>query len=649
MDKQAILNHARFYLSKGFSVIPVKLKDKRPALPSWLEYQNRLPTDKELVEWFGNGTEKNIGIVTGKISGIVAVDLDSNRAVEFAKANNFPLSPLSKTGKGYHIVYQYKDGVRNFQKRDDLPDIDLRGEGGYVVVESSIHPSGHQYRWVKGKGLDDIPIAELPEIILVRTPQDKTPLKELYGGVDAGERNDSLARLVGSWVNDGLSFEECLENAFLWNSKNSPPLSEKEVVRTIKSIFERHHREQSNSPDIYSAGLMDYSELEPITFLKRGSDLQMLECNIEWCIEGLLPKQSITLLHGRGGIGKTWLSLVLADAICRGNEFMGLSTQKMPVIFVDFENSLPVLVDRVRKIGIEDVFFWHSTNEIIRPIMLDDKGWKLYKKLPAGSLLIFDTLRASQRQDENDSQNMAFVMSRLKELRNEGFTILLLHHTVKSNDRKYKGSTAIFDLADHILSLHKVKKTNLDSEIDDDEEDSDCLYRFGTKDKTRYEPFHIFMAFDKDRGFLKASDPDDETLQAIHEILEEKGTLNTNQIFEAVKGELDIKSKGKTLRLLKKGEGKFWTSHKTGRAVVYESVQKSSIYIADHRTDKLEQSKSEKTDSLIGSKEPLENTVESNSPDISQTNRTDDRCSYCMLTPSQRTLCEVKRPCPKII
>lgn len=241
-DKQVILDYARFYLSKGFSIIPIKLKDKRPALPSWLEYQNRLPTDKELIEWFGNGTEKNIGIVTGKISGIVAVDLDSKRAVEFAKANNFPLSPLSKTGKGYHIVYQYKDGIRNFQKRDDLPDIDLRGDGGYIVVEPSIHPSGHQYRWVKGKGLDDIPLAELPEIILVRTSQDKTPLKELYGGVDAGERNNSLARLVGSWVNDKLSLEDCLENAYLWNSKNLSPLPEKEVKRTVKSIFERHHR-----------------------------------------------------------------------------------------------------------------------------------------------------------------------------------------------------------------------------------------------------------------------------------------------------------------------------------------------------------------------------------------------------------------------
>jgi putative DNA primase/helicase len=51
-----------------------------------------------------------------------------------------------------------------------------------------------------------------------------------------------LARLAGSWVNDGLSFEECLENAHIWNSKNTPPLEPKEVERTVKSIYEKHFK-----------------------------------------------------------------------------------------------------------------------------------------------------------------------------------------------------------------------------------------------------------------------------------------------------------------------------------------------------------------------------------------------------------------------
>lgn len=319
-------------------------------------------------------------------------------------------------------------------------------------------------------------------------------------------------------------------------------------------------------------GQADSSISEPFSYLKKGSDLQVLECSIEWIVDRLIPKQSIILLHGRGGIGKTWLSLNLGDSVSKGTPFMGLATQKLPVVFVDFENSLPVLVERVRKIGIEDVLFWHNSEEVLKPPRLDRKDWELYKALPPGSLLIFDTLRASQGKDENDSRDMAFIISRLKELRDMGFTILLLHHTPKSNDKIYKGSTAILDLTDHVLSLHKVKKTNIESEIDEDEDDTNFFYRLGTKDKTRYEPFHIFIAFDPNKGFIKAEDPDEEVLQVIHEILQEKGTLNQSQVFDVVKEELDIKRKEKLISLLRKGEGKYWASHKEKRAVYYEPL-----------------------------------------------------------------------------
>jgi len=363
-------------------------------------------------------------------------------------------------------------------------------------------------------------------------------------------------------------------------------------------------------------GQTDTSKIEPFSYLKKGSELQLLECHIEWVVDRLIPKQSITLLHGRGGIGKTWLSLIIADSISKGIPFMSLDVQRMPVVFVDFENSLPVLVDRVKKISIEDVLFWHNSNEILRPPKIDMKDWIRYKALPSGSLLVYDTLRASQGQDENDSQKMAFVMSRLKELRDMGFTILLLHHSPKGNDRTYKGSTAIIDLADHVLSLHKVRKANpAGDEVDDMEDDYNCYYRLGTKDKTRYEPFHIFMNFDKEKGFIKASDPDDEDLQAIHSILEEKKALNQKQIFDILKEELDIKSKGKVINLLRKGESKYWTSHKVKNAVFYE---------------------------IIGS-------VQVSSPISGQSGQfSEDPCLRCILTEGQRALCEVKKPCPKL-
>ncbi|MEW6215599.1 MAG: bifunctional DNA primase/polymerase, partial [Nitrospirota bacterium] len=66
------LEWAKWYVSKGFSVIPIKHKGKEPAIFSWKGYQDKLPTNEELVEWFGNNSKNNIAIVTGKISNIVA-------------------------------------------------------------------------------------------------------------------------------------------------------------------------------------------------------------------------------------------------------------------------------------------------------------------------------------------------------------------------------------------------------------------------------------------------------------------------------------------------------------------------------------------------------------------------------------------------
>jgi hypothetical protein len=166
---------------------------------------------------------------------------------------------------------------------------------------------------------------------------------------------------------------------------------------------------------------------------------------------------------------------------------------------------------------------------------------------------------------------MAEVMTRLKELRDVGFTILLLHHTPKSNDQTYKGSTAILDLADHILSLHKVRKGSL--EETDDEETENVYYRFGTKGKTRYEPFHIFLEFQKEHGFVIAPDPDTVDMEEIYDLLkEEKEPLKQSEVFDLAKSKLGITSKGKLIRLLNKGVGEFWETRRDvgrGRAVRY--------------------------------------------------------------------------------
>jgi hypothetical protein len=137
---------------RGLSVIPVPRPragaekgtpgdGKVPAI-RWREYQERLATETELANWFG-GEPMNLAIVTGAISDVVVIDCDSPAAMAWAK-RRLPYTPWqTKTIKGYHLFYRHP-GVRitnrsHIETQDGKLSIDVRGDGGFVVVAPSHH------------------------------------------------------------------------------------------------------------------------------------------------------------------------------------------------------------------------------------------------------------------------------------------------------------------------------------------------------------------------------------------------------------------------------------------------------------------------------------------------------------------------------
>ena len=70
-----LAEHALAYLAKGYSVIPLRVGDKRPAI-SWSEYQKRKPTEDEVKGWWAQWPDANIALVTGAVSGLWVLDVD---------------------------------------------------------------------------------------------------------------------------------------------------------------------------------------------------------------------------------------------------------------------------------------------------------------------------------------------------------------------------------------------------------------------------------------------------------------------------------------------------------------------------------------------------------------------------------------------
>lgn len=305
-----------------------------------------------------------------------------------------------------------------------------------------------------------------------------------------------------------------------------------------------------------------------IPVLKTGKELRAMNIQIEWLVDGLIPRQSVTLLYGRGGIGKTTLAMQVADAIDKGTDIYGMKTCKTQVIVVDFENSLAVLSERAKKTAVDGVLFWDSS---LNPPALDKNDWEAYKELLARypkALFIIDTLRSAHGGDENNSETMSLIMRRMRELRDAGATVVLLHHTPKGNDRQFKGSGAIFDLCDQTLALYQTAKPGSEQEAEDDDDVQNKTYRFGTGKKTRYRPCKVFLTFDTElEQFVSVKNPEDEALEILHAILTRistEGRAKQGDIVIAAEADSRFTYGGekKVRALLEKGVDRFWIIQK---------------------------------------------------------------------------------------
>jgi hypothetical protein len=242
------------YAKKGIPVFPIDPRGKKAAVSTWGTVAT---TDEDQIGiWWTQNREYNIGILTGKRSGIAVIDFDTVEAWESAKEKGLPDAPLVKTGKGYHVYCRYQEGVRNFQMRADLPGIDLRGEGGYVAAPPSVHVNGAVYSWVEGRGLDDRSLGDIPEWVLAKKPEEKTPLDELLKGVPDGGRTNALVRIAGTWIKQGMPFTDLMDSLQRWNSKNKPSIEAEELLSTVNNIWRKEFGCVPESIELWEAPLL---------------------------------------------------------------------------------------------------------------------------------------------------------------------------------------------------------------------------------------------------------------------------------------------------------------------------------------------------------------------------------------------------------
>ena len=340
----------------------IYIKYCKSPITSWKEYQTRLPSKEEVTRWFTEYPDANIGIITGRVSNLVVFDLDSAEALKYSQERGgFPATVKATSGKGEHHYMKHP----GFETRNNVNrklTIDIRGDGGYIVAPPSIHGSGNQYTWITGSSMFDIEPAECNEWMIdyLKSLQDKkqqkkeTPNTEshtaetktssnrycdiLRDGCKVGERNDTATRLIGHLFKKGLDEQEIWQIVKLWNTKNTPPLSESELKSAFNAIRNSETRKKNTTVDItsflssFDSIKTDYTENKVIIPFG-GSNLS----GVEQMLNGGLFGGRFYVLGGIPSAGKTALLNCIADNICLNG---------YPVLFFSYDDGITELRNR---------------------------------------------------------------------------------------------------------------------------------------------------------------------------------------------------------------------------------------------------------------------------------------------------------------
>lgn len=82
-------------------------------------------------------------------------------------------------GEGRHILFKHPDRhIGN--KIGILPGIDIKGDGGYIVVSPSLHKSGRVYKWKPVSHLTKVSLAEIPEWLIYMVHEPKKNLDNVF-------------------------------------------------------------------------------------------------------------------------------------------------------------------------------------------------------------------------------------------------------------------------------------------------------------------------------------------------------------------------------------------------------------------------------------------------------------------------------------
>jgi hypothetical protein len=318
-----LLDAALGYAELGWPIFPVKAGEKTPLISGWPE---RATCDRRQIEaWWRQWPQANIGVVTGHRSGLFVLDIDDYReGCEWGRITTsyvVPETPWQRTGGGgQQRFFRAPDGVRLTNSAGSAigAGIDTRGEGGYVVLPPSRHPSGRLYTWETD--LDDLPLAPVPDWLIAKCRADGgngfKPAYVLPEAIPDGHRNDELYRLACSLRAKGSTTEEIYAALVVLNQRCQHPLPDRELRTLTASAGSKPQGQTRREAHVETLMALSTPPKEHLHFL----DAVTTQVKpVDWLWWPYMARGTIVLLDGEPGTGKSTFCMQLAASISRGD------------------------------------------------------------------------------------------------------------------------------------------------------------------------------------------------------------------------------------------------------------------------------------------------------------------------------------------
>jgi putative DNA primase/helicase len=238
-----MLQDALVYAQHGFAVFPLSPFSKIP-LPGTTGVKEATTDQDQIRKWWMQCPRANIGVALGKISGVVAIDLDTNHGATKEDFRKFPRTLTVKTRNGWHLYYKYPgEHVKNHvvlparDPQDKSAAAYLRTDGYYVVGAGSIvrHDDGHEWEYDfhgdAGGPLDlsSINPADTPDFCVaaqpkqVATPSSSDCLPPETRSYGPNTRHDMFKRTAAAMRRRGESAENIRSELVLRNRQDCLP------------------------------------------------------------------------------------------------------------------------------------------------------------------------------------------------------------------------------------------------------------------------------------------------------------------------------------------------------------------------------------------------------------------------------------------